>query len=226
MTGPRPIAAPPRAPDPNAWTIYAGVDPGAHTGLVCVAMPDGGTRIHDARYIGSACVEAGTSTKDHKANVRARLFHKVRDQLGRWRVDVAVFEEPWDALPVFGAAKKGLKGRGASRGTLFSLGASFGLALAAAADLPWPVAIITHPVTTESNPRKKPRLGWMQRRNGRCPPHEQTANESAHVFRELRQRPHNGVLPTAAELAAEIDDNILMALGVLNFELDRRRGAV
>lgn len=223
------------------WITYAGIDPGATTGLVAVSMPPGGTRIHDARLVGFGTVDAVAKAADaelSKAAVRARLFHKIRDKLARWRVDVAVIEEPWDALPQFGQGKRGKSGH--SRGTLFTLGAHFGLALAAASDLPWDVAIATYPVTSAREKTsmvkkrgggmmertKAERLGWMQRRQSTIPSHERVALECALLLRTLKERPLDGVLPTRAALATEEDDNVYMAVGVLTYHLDRERGAV
>jgi hypothetical protein len=206
-------------------TIYCGIDPGATTGLVAIDMPDGSLyRIVDARLVGFAVVSAGTSTTDSRANVKARLFHRIRAQLDAWNADVVVIEEPWDALPSW-TGKKGIRQEG--RGTAFAIGAAYGLALAAASDLPWDTVIASYPVTSAAAKARRPeRVGWMQRRQPRCPEHDRTAREQALQLRDLKTRPANGLLPTRADLEHEENDNVYMALGVLSFHLDRERGIV
>jgi hypothetical protein len=225
------------------WTVYAGIDPGATSGLVAVAMPPGAHRLADARLVGFTTITTAKARKGDdddagKPRRRAQLFHRIREQLVAWRASVIVIEEPWDALASFGQGKRGKQGHG--RGTLFSLGAHYGLVLAAASDLAWDVSIATYPVTSERRKErlvKKPgggmmmrakpeRIGWMQRRNSKIPPHERVALECALLLRALKERPANGVLPSRADLSREEDDNVYMALGVLNFHLDRERGIV
>lgn len=208
--------------------IYAGIDPGAVTGLVAIALPAGVFRVVDARLVGFAHVTAGTSTTESRANVKARLFDRIRAQLDAWSVDVVVIEEPWDALPTFNTRQGGANtSGGASRGTTFQVGVSFGLALAAASDTSRDVAIASYPVTSAPAKGRKPeRIGWMQRRNGRCPEHERTAREQALQLRGLKERPLDGLLPSRAYLEREENDNVYMALGVLSFHLDRERGIV
>lgn len=232
------------------WIVYAGIDPGATTGLVAVALPPSVYQLNAARLVGFATVTAGSSSTESRANVKARLFDRIRAQLKAWTVSVAVIEEPWDALPTWntrtggqgsgggkslldlargggGDAKKGAGKGGAARGTVFQVGVSFGLALAAASDLPWDVAIASYPVTSAPAKGRKPeRIGWMQRRQSRCPEHTKTAIEQALQLRGLKERPLGGMLPSAADLAREENDNVYMALGVLSFHLDRQRGIV
>lgn len=117
-------------------------------------------------------------------------------------------------------------GVGASRGTIFGLGAHFGYACAAAVDLPWETRVYTYPVTTQKPKRGRDgQLGWMQRR-GAIPKHDDVAMQCALKLRTLKEKPANGLLPSAADLAREEDDNVYMALGVLAFHLDRERGVV
>lgn len=207
-------------------TIYAGVDPGGTTGLVAIWCDDTNVphRIVDARLIGFTHLTAGTSSTESRAVVKARLFDRIRAQLTAWRATIIVIEEPWDALPAW-TGKRGVRVEG--RGTAFAIGAAFGLALAAASDLPWETTIVSYPVTSAAaKGRRAERIGWMQRRQPRCPEHERTAREQALQLRGLKERPANGVLPTRADLEHEENDNVYMALGVLSFHLDRERGIV
>jgi hypothetical protein len=228
--------------------ICCGIDPGGTTGLVAIALPANTYRLVDARLVGFAHVTAGSSSTESKANVKARLFDKIRAQLRAWRAEIVVIEEPWDALPTWGTrlgskadtsalsvrqlaegvqGKPAARGGGASRGTIFHLGAAYGLALAAAVDHPWDVTVVSYPMTSAPAKGRKPeRVGWMQRRQPRPPSHTQTALECAMNLRALKSRPLDGVLPTPAQLATEENDNVYMALGVLSFWLDRQRGIV
>lgn len=235
----------------SAGRIYVGIDPGQFTGLVAVQLPPGSLRVVDARLIGFGVVSAAKKGDETwaRAQSRAGLFHKIRTQLETWRPDVVVIEEPWDALPSWntrtggqgggsartasvlelatGKAGKARGSGGASRGTIFGVGVHFGLALAAASDIHTQPSIATYPVTTQKAKRgRDPQLGWMQRRNGHIPKHEDTALACALRLRELKARPVDGVLPTLEALNREENDNVYMALGVLMFHLDRERGIV
>lgn len=216
--------------------IYCGIDPGAETGLVCVALPIGATRLQDGRLVGFTTITAGSVDGDMKPQRRARLFHRIREQLVAWRVTMVVLEEPWDAMPSWRTRTGGTNTKGgSSRGTLFGIGAHYACALCAASDLPWDVAVASYPVTSEKEKRKqtakgwrtKPaRLGWMQRHHPQIPAHAQTVNECAVLLARLKQLPADGVLPSRAELERVENDNVYMAVGVLNFHLDRERGAL
>jgi hypothetical protein len=215
-----------------------GIDPGSITGMIALAVPIDGPHPLDfnhARLIGTAKIDVGDV---RGAAARAGLFSRVRSQLAAWRPSLVVLEEPFDALPTWG---KGKRTGGAARGTIFALGAHFGLCVAAAHDVGTIVHDLDRPHiaayavtsarektthTTRGDRHKAERIGWMQRRESRIPSREHVLAVHRQIFRELQHRPHNGVLPTAAALRAVLDENITMALGVLLFHFDRERGAV
>ena len=78
--------------------------------------------------------------------------------------------------------------------------------------------------TRRDGKNRRGHIGWMQG-NGASPmSHEQIAREMGYLLRTLRERPHSGILPKRSSIFATPDDNVLMALGVLNFHLQRERG--
>jgi hypothetical protein len=193
----------------------AGVDPGATTGLVALAVDS--TRPHDverARWIGSTSIDAGSSTKLTRAAVHARLFDRARNQFLQWGVVSVALEEPLDAMPKW-------SGRGERRETMFGLGRYYGLVLAAAQACRASVA--SYPVTTDPS---KGRVGWMPTHPGGAnkrltmtAPREQTLDTLHQFSLALRARPHNGLAITNPP---RLPDDELMALGVLLYHLTRQ----
>jgi hypothetical protein len=218
---------------PTHWQRVVGIDPGTVTGMIAVLVPESTKRIGDARLIGAKSVTHGGSTEGIGVTPQARslLFFTVRETLLRWKPDLVVIEEPWDAQPMWG--RDSGRTKGASRGTIFTLGSHFGLVLAAAASLPSAPRIASYPVTSHPPKRGRPGvLGWMQRRASRPPKGDVTRDECARLLRGLCARPATGAIADEDKISAyvervrEHEHDVLMALGVLTFHLDRERGAV
>lgn len=225
---PRPAVAPP--PEQPPYAVWVGIDPGGTVGLAAIVVPMTGPHAHDidrAKLIGTAQVSASTSAKYTRATARATMLVRVRKQLVQWNATHVVLEEPSTQTNSW----KNAKGEGRATGTLFFLGAHFGLCLGAAVTVPWPARVWSYPPTTSKRARNSPdaspeTLGWMQAR-APCPTRkDDTLDRMGTLLRQLRQRPANGVLPTKADLATSVTEHELMALGVLNFHLLRERGKV
>lgn len=134
-----------------------GIDPGANTGLVCVAV-DRSLEWNRARWVSSAVLRPSTSTKltppARDADFSARLF----DRLFGWTPVHIALEEPLDATRKWTDQRTGRRAGEVGRRTEvdFRLGAYYGLAVVAAGSTParW---IESYPVQ-----RFGKRQGWMQ----------------------------------------------------------------
>jgi hypothetical protein len=226
----RASASPVKAAEPVPdWLVWCGIDPGSPTGLVALAVPNTGPdrfRIDRARFVGSASVSPSVSKSYTNAGAKGTLLARVRDRLLAWRVTNVVVEENSGVRAGGGAASVGVQGAG----TLFGQGVTFGLCVGAAVALPWPVKLWSYPPTTPPKSRRRtdlgePVFGWQSGR-GRIPPRELTIARGRALIRAAKERPGNGVLPTAAELAREHNEHEAMAVGVLNYHLLRERGTV
>jgi hypothetical protein len=179
-----------------------------------------------------------------------KLFRPVVAQLAAWNPSRVVIENPTDAMPVWGQGKPsgGAGGAsllaiatgnagpgnagpgkrrvgGASRGTIATLGVHLGLCAAAAIAYRPDVELYAYHVTTQqAKKRKRGHVGWMQGNAPRPMSRDRVLEEMGYLLRTLRERPHSGILPKRSDIFAEPDENVLMALGVLNFHLARERG--
>jgi hypothetical protein len=224
---PRPAAVrPPPAPPYRRWV---GIDPGATVGLCALVVPNDGPHACDidhAKLLGARSITATSSQKFTSAGRRATMLTRVRAQLIDWQITDAVLEEPSTQTNSWQAAK----GEGRQTGSLFFLGAHYGLCLGAVATMPWPVRVWAYPTTTSKKARNDPesddRLGWMQARAPRPTRKQDTLDAMARELRKLKGRPANGVLPSIGELARVHVEHELMALGVLRFHLLRELGKV
>jgi hypothetical protein len=230
---PRPAKAPPVEPVPDV-RIWCGIDPGATAGLVALAVPNVGPGAYDidrARFVGSASVTATSSKAYTNAGARGTLLLRVRAKLLEWRVTDVVLEEPSEVPRMQWTAADGQKVTGQATGTVFLQGAHFGLCLGACVSLPWPVRVWAYPPGTPKRQQRKERdtgdpvLGWMQGR-GRMPARELTLARCGDLLRQVKARPADGRIPTAAELTREHSEHERMAAGVLNYHLARERGRV
>lgn len=193
----------------GATARVVGIDPGAHTGLVCVDVPIANLDLTRGRWIGASTLTASVSRKLTDAEQDATLWLRIFDQLVAWApVALVVLEEPSDVSGAW-VGKGRRNGRGAGTGTAFALGRAYGLALAAAKSaLHVDARIVSYPVTT----RRGKALGWMQGRNRTITPREQTMFNMAALARTLGATHEQ--LCTAAGAQRE---DVLMALGVLRF---------
>lgn len=200
--------------------IVCGVDPGGTAGLVALAVDD--DTPGDAarwRWIGSAVITKSARTHATKAENALTLYWHAAKIIKAWGAVVCAIERPADARPYW----KGQDQKGHGGGTLFGIGEAYGMIAAAAA-----VAgcrVYDYAVTSRAaKPGKPSRTGWM--------PTTRTGNLTHVLQREellvrlhlrsvaLRARPANGML--SADRADNLDQNILMALGVLLFHLSRQ----
>lgn len=233
-----------RALDPR-FRIIASIDPGSVTGMIAIAVDAVKPDITQARLVGEALIKIGALGDEETATLKRRtigLFEPVRRQLVAWRPSRIVIENPTDAMPVWGqkqgadtrsvldiATGKGGPAKrrvgGASRGTIATLGVHLGLCAAAAIAYDPDVPIFAYHVTTQPDKkRRKGHIGWMQGNNTRPMNRDRVLTEMGYLLRMLRSRPHSGILPKQSAITAEPDENVLMALGVLNFHLMRERG--
>lgn len=184
-----------------------GIDPGASTGVVCVDLVRADT-IVGARFVAAVTCRASASKDLTDAEQDASLGVSIRRTLDLLHgattpIAFVVLEEPAD-----GMGKWSTQGRKTGRGTAFGLGRAYGLALAAAAALDGNVGLHAYPVTTTAQGRAAGRLGWMQGRQPRPTPREDTLATMRHLARALGCATH-----------ASLTDDQLMALGVLQYHV-------
>lgn len=184
--------------------IAVGIDPGRETGLVCVALGARGS-LAGARWIGEAVLRPSTSRTLSAAEQRRTLCVRVVEQLEAWAPSLVVLEEPSDAAGYWDAQGQ----RGSGRGTLFGLGAHFGLALAATYMIDPLPRVVSYPCGSRNG-----RLGWMQGTARTIARREVTLERARHVGRAL------------GAPVAELAEHHLMALGVLVFHVDQGAAAL
>lgn len=205
-----------------------GIDPGAHTGLVCLAVAVGTTTTLPPRWVGSRRITSGDRKGFTEAENAARLYSRIREQLIEWCASDVAIEEPWDNVPT----------RLQQQGTAFWLGSTYGLALAAAHSIG--ARIMSYPVTSappkeyrseKRSTRVRPaRTGWMPTvrggKNGNLvvtQDREVTLASLDVASRALRLHPANGVLTAArASELPKLSEDERMALGVALFHLSRQ----
>jgi len=217
---------------PERWEVWAGIDPGADTGLVAVRIPVAGPRAYDleaARLVGYGTVAASTNAKLTGAEARGTLFGRVRAFLHYQSASRVVLEEPSTQTNSW----RGAAAEGRATGSLFYLGAHFGLCLAAANALPWETRVWSYPPTSPARRKNKrerntqePVMGWMQGRDTRPMRADLLVPALRALLTQLKQRPADGLLPTLAQLRQLEPVHTVHALGVLRFHLQRERGAI
>lgn len=207
------------------YRIIASIDPGAITGMIAVAVDAVTLDLTQGRLVGEAVVKIGNLGDAEELQLKRRtlkLFEGVRRQLMAWKPTRVVIENPTDALATWGAGKRTM---GARRGTIAALGAHLGICAAAAIAIDPDIELVAYHVTSRRDGKnRRGHIGWMQGNAPRPMAHEQVAREMGYLLRTLRERPHSGILPRRSTIFATPDDNVLMALGVLNFHLQRERG--
>jgi hypothetical protein len=208
----------------------ASFDPGATTGMIIVALPDGNPagvlsrqRIYSldqARLVRVEIIKTQGAANNRSASQRrAPLFEKTRQYLSAHHVDEVVIERPADIiLGGFKSAKR--KKSGEATGTAFGLGNHFGLIEAAALDADVD-RITCYQIRTHGS-----EMGWMQRRASKTPAREQLLLAARARMQDLAKRPYDGILRSTSAGSDLDDENVLMALGVLEFHCDRERGRV
>lgn len=199
----------------------AGIDPGGKTGVVVLELPIQSRDLASAAWVGSFSISGLGETKTRsKAEGVAQLYARVRDCLARHEVRELAIECPVDALPTWGGRKN-------NPSTLFSLGANYGLCLAAA-HAAGVQRIRSYRVSTT-----KKHAGWMpmvrepSRKNpNRMVTHVQRRDVTLQQLRAkvapMRERaaaPAFGVRRRSA--IAPMTEDELMAFGVLEYHLRR-----
>jgi hypothetical protein len=214
--------------------IIASIDPGAESGIVIVALSEKAQTIFrsvqsgrqsmysldHARLVATYVIKTlGAANGRSASQRRAPLFEKMRQYFVQHDVDEVVIERPSDIiLGGFKSAKRKKAGEGI--GTAFGLGNHFGLIEAAALDADVD-RITCYQIRTHSN-----EMGWMQRREKKCPARELTLQRARARMKDLAQRPYNGIITPVTAGSTLDNENVLMALGVLEFHCDRERGRV
>jgi Holliday junction resolvasome RuvABC endonuclease subunit len=212
----------------SSFIIVAGIDPGATSGLVALAVdPNAPNDSERWRWVGSAVISKASSTKRTRVMNTLALYHRAHELLKEWRARHVAIERPADMGGWVGV-RGGQGQRGQSTGTAFAIGECYGM-LAVAAHTAG-CKVHDYPVTSrKANPsRNKPeRVGWMPTvRGGRTGnlthvmPREELLAQLHLATLPLRERPHNGVL--ARDRATVLDENVRMAFGVLRFHLSRQ----
>lgn len=208
-----------------ALITVVGIDPGADAGLVALKVDEFALG-NPNRWYWVGGVKIAKSSREYATKIEntLALYHKALAFLVEHDARVVALERPADMeTRRFIPGGQGQKGQAA--GTSFGIGEACGVLAAAGA-----VArcrVFDYPVTSrKANPAKNKaaRFGWM--------PTVQTGNFTHTERRDmlladlhdksvrLRNRPYNGVL--APDRGARLNDNILMALGVLLYHLSRQ----
>ena len=222
--------------------IIAAIDPGSVAGIVIVALSEATpvertfasnqqSLLRDAMYSldRARLVHAGTIAVSGKAQGRSvserrsPLFTRTRDLLRLHRVTDVVIERPADII--LGGFKSDKRGKGGeAQDTAFGIGNHFGLLEAAALDVN--ARISCYQIRSHKVRGGEYVIGWMQRRETKCPPRERILLVTRAMMRELMRRPYDGVIRKGGPDSESENENVLMALGVLMFHCDRERGRV
>jgi hypothetical protein len=187
---------------------FVGIDPGAATGMACMDV-EADFSIQKGSFIGSATVRASVAKKLNRAQRDGTLYDRISGQVADWHPNIIVIEEPADVRVSWGKHRTAGGGGASAAGTLFRLGAHYGIALAAARQrLPDDGSLASYYVTNRRGER-----GWM--------PGEQWTKNRHNVAVSIIQM-------TLASIHAptELPDDELMACGLILTHLDRLRHGV
>lgn len=204
--------------------ICIGIDPGSVAGLVALAVDE--ERPGDAerwRWVGSEVLSATSKTHATKVENKLTLYWTAAKIIKAWGAVTCAIERPADMAGSFISERGGQKQRGQRTTTAFAIGETYGMLAAAAA-----VAgcrVYDFAVSSRAaKPGKPERVGWMKTvRTGGLTHVQRRADtlDEMHILSlALRARPANGVL--TADRGEQLDENVLMALGVLRFWLSRQ----
>jgi hypothetical protein len=205
----------------------AGIDPGSQSGVVIVELPARSRVINLAAWVGSFLVHGMSETmRRSRAEGQAALFDRVRDVLRANGVREVVIEWPIDALPVWGGASR-VKGRTSSPATLFSIGMSYGICVAAARS----VASVQRIESYRVKPTRE-HAGWMplvtrpQRSNPNkrvthVMPRDELLGRLRSELSMYKPRLRGGMLIGETPNVRALSEDELMAYGVLKYHLSR-----
>jgi hypothetical protein len=220
--------------------IVASIDPGATSGIVIVALPEKDQTIFrsvgiarqsmynldDARLVRADVIKTLGKAQERSASARRRpLLVETRQMLDAYHVNEVVIERPADIILGGFRSDKRSKG-GEAQDTAFGIGNHFGLLEAAALDARFVERVHCYQIRSHKVRGGEFVIGWMQRREKKCPPRENTLMHATARMRDLVKHPYDGILRKAGPGSVYEDENVLMALGVLAFHCDRERGRV
>lgn len=205
----------------------AGIDPASTTGLVCLSVD--ANRPHDGSrwlWVASRTIAASARSQATKTENKLALFDHARAWLHVHGVAHAVLERPADNIP------RGWKGKGQNKAGAqsaevgFAIGEAFGM-LASAARAAGCARVFSYPATSakEKPGKRKARVGWMpMTHTGRLvhvQAREKTLARLQQIANDIMAQPYGGVL---LPIPPQLDENVLMAFGVLSFHLSRQPG--
>lgn len=136
-----------------------GIDPGAVTGIVCITLPAQSRDLSRAAWVGSVSVIRRAARVDEShAESQARFFRDVYESVLDFDPELAIIEEPSDAMVGGWNKSKGGKAGPPTQGrqVAFGLGAAYMTALSAIACLERCERIESYLVSGS-----KKRSGWM-----------------------------------------------------------------
>ena len=205
MTSPLPGGAP-------RTCLVAGIDPGAHTGLVVLEIQTTPMPIEQLidRVVWRATCQLHPITRKalRAEQLSVLMFERLRDRLRRWGVVEVAIEEPSDARDQW---------RAASPGTSFGVGRAFERCILAAT-----YAGCTVHAYRVREWMPKTRTGNLQHNQKR----DVTLAQLDALSREIRRRPLAGeplrVTHVARAALERLSEDELMALGVLRYHLARQ----
>lgn len=209
-----------RSPSLARRVTVVGIDPAATTGLVALSVDAARMGNDEAwRWVDHAAVSKSTRTHATRAENTLAMLRLTVPFLTLWAPYHVAIERPAD-IGVWIKSRGGQKQRGQSTGTAFALGEAYGVLLGACAS--FQCRVFDYPVTSrKARPGKPERVGWMpQRSPGFAMSRDALLDQLHRLSVTLRAHPQNGMLgPGRTE---RLDENILMALGVLRFHLSRQ----
>jgi hypothetical protein len=208
--------------------VMVGIDPGTKTGLVALAVkaddPSDAThwRWRGSHVLGPSTRAGATPTQ----NKLRSLFVNAREWIAEQRAAVVVIERPANNRPRGWDSAGQKKGRSESVETSYAMGEAFGMLACAAHSVG--ARVLDYPATSS----KRRGDGWMPRvRSGplvHVAKREQTLDHLRTQAQALLMRSRNVSSARsfqsaeARDAAATLDENVLMALGVLLYHLSRQ----
>jgi hypothetical protein len=213
--------------------VWVGVDPASKTGLFALSIDSERPGWRDAwRFVDAVAISKSSRQGATGAENELALFDKALDFMTRHRTQVVAIERPSDMAGTFIQERGGQKQRGQRTGTAFAIGAAYGVCAAAgrcAGARVFDFAVTSARATKSS----RERTGWMPmvrsgRRDGRgggllhTMKREDLLEKLHERSLEIRARPLDGM--SRDEYRERLDENILMAMGVLLFHLSRQVG--
>lgn len=209
------------------WLRLAGIDPGRQMGFVALEVANNWSRW---RLLGWDIFRPSTRATRTGAENKAALFAKAREALQLYRIEHLVIERPADVSGQWRPSQR-KAGMPQQTGTGFGIGECYGLAVAAACAA-GARRIFDYPVTSRKESKRgnrvKPaRYGWMPQVRGHhgglsfTQAREQTLRDLREHMRYLIDSSDELDYRLRSEQALS-NENILMALGVARFHIQKR----